>query len=199
MLKTNQITDDIFTVESFFSDDECDQYITFAESLGFEEAPINTKYGPQRVEGIRSNHRAMTDNEELAALLWNRACSLIPASLDGWSPVSVNERIRFYRYETDEQFDWHYDGSFRRSSHEESKLTFMIYLDGDCDGGHTVFTDRQYVPKPDYSVAPIRGSALFFKHAILHKGMPVTSGKKYVLRTDVMYREDVSESPDGQQ
>jgi len=29
--------------------------------------------------------------------------------------------------------------------------------------------------------------ALFFEHAIHHKGEPVLSGRKYVLRSDVMY------------
>jgi hypothetical protein len=30
--------------------------------------------------------------------------------------------------------------------------------------------------------------ALVFVHRILHRGAPVTTGRKYVLRSDVMYR-----------
>ena len=32
------------------------------------------------------------------------------------------------------------------------------------------------------------GKALVFLHLLLHEGAPVTGGRKYALRTDVMYR-----------
>jgi hypothetical protein len=32
--------------------------------------------------------------------------------------------------------------------------------------------------------------ALLFHHPILHRGDPVAVGRKYVLRTDVMYRRN---------
>lgn len=32
--------------------------------------------------------------------------------------------------------------------------------------------------------------ALLFQHPIMHRGDPVTKGRKYVLRTDVMYRRN---------
>lgn len=37
-------------------------------------------------------------------------------------------------------------------------------------------------------VAPTAGTALLFRHRVLHEGAPVAAGVKYVLRTDVMYR-----------
>ena len=37
-------------------------------------------------------------------------------------------------------------------------------------------------------MTPERGKALVFYHRQLHEGMPVVRGRKYVLRTDVMYR-----------
>jgi hypothetical protein len=36
-------------------------------------------------------------------------------------------------------------------------------------------------------VTPKTGMALLFHHPILHRGDPVIAGRKYVLRTDVMY------------
>jgi hypothetical protein len=36
-------------------------------------------------------------------------------------------------------------------------------------------------------VRPVRGTALVFRHRLLHEGAPVLTGRKYVLRTDVMY------------
>ena len=44
------------------------------------------------------------------------------------------------------------------------------------------------------AVVPEQGMALVFVHAVLHRGAPVTRGRKYVLRSDVMYRYDPDES-----
>ena len=40
----------------------------------------------------------------------------------------MNERLRFYRYDIGQQFDWHYDGYFERDNGERSYLTLMVYL-----------------------------------------------------------------------
>jgi hypothetical protein len=36
-------------------------------------------------------------------------------------------------------------------------------------------------------ITPVKGMALLFHHPVLHRGDAVTAGRKYVLRTDVMY------------
>ncbi len=41
-------------------------------------------------------------------------------------------------------------------------------------------------PQGDVTVVPRRGMALLFRHHLLHEGATVTSGRKYVLRSDVM-------------
>jgi len=60
----------------------------------------------------------------------------------------------------------------------------MIYLNAGFSGGETSFEDAE--------VVPAEGLALFFWHAIRHKGQPVVQGRKYVLRTDVMYRRETA-------
>ena len=37
-------------------------------------------------------------------------------------------------------------------------------------------------------VTPRQGTALIFNHDTLHEGLPVTSGVKYILRTEIMFR-----------
>lgn len=64
---------------------------------------------------------------------------------------------------------------------EESRITFMIYLNEDFVGGATQFDDVSIVPKTE--------TALCFIHEQKHEGCPVLEGAKYVLRTDVMYRQ----------
>ena len=56
----------------------------------------------------------------------------------------------------------------------------MVYLNDGFEGGETSFNHIDVVPK--------RGMALFFIHQIKHKGQSVSQGRKYVLRSDVMYR-----------
>ncbi|UUZ51302.1 2OG-Fe(II) oxygenase [Massilia sp. B-10] len=93
----------------------------------------------------------------------------------------MNERFRFYRYTAQQFFKWHQDGTFRRSEHEESFLTFIMYLNDDYTGGATEF--------PWEKIAPKAGSVLVFPHRLRHQGATIVAGTKYVLRTDVMYRE----------
>jgi hypothetical protein len=68
----------------------------------------------------------------------------------------------------------------------------MIYLNDDFDGGATSFRYDYGGTSIDGAlhVTPRRGMALLFHHPILHRGDPVAVGRKYVLRTDVMYRRN---------
>jgi len=92
-----------------------------------------------------------------------------------------NEGFRFYRYRKEHYFKWHKDGTFIRSDTEESMLTFLIYLSDDFEQGQTEF--------PWEKIQPKAGMALVFPHRLSHRANSVLNGTKYVLRTDVMYRE----------
>lgn len=182
MPQYNWINEQIFTVDEFFTPAECQSHIELAESLGFADAPINTSFGPQIRPDVRNNSRVMHDDVICAAELWQRIADYIPQRIGFWTACGVNERFRYYRYDGGQQFDWHYDGYFERENGERSQLTFMIYLNADFCGGETT------IEKVD--IAPAPGKALFFVHRVLHKGQLVVEGRKYVLRTDVMYRRD---------
>lgn len=180
MPEYNYISEEICTVTDFFSAEECDSYVRLAESIGFEEAPINTALGPIIRKDVRNNTRVILDDEQRANNLWSRIPDYIPHRLGNWKVCGVNERLRFYRYELGQLFDWHYDGCYERENGERSYLTFMIYLNDDFEGGETTIEREKIVPQ--------KGMALFFVHQIRHRGEPVVRGRKYVLRTDVMYR-----------
>jgi hypothetical protein len=76
-----------------------------------------------------------------------------------------------------------------------SRLTFLIYLNDDFEGGHTTF----FIPNAEqdgvldgFGVKPCKGSILYFPHgdavgSLAHEGSAVTAGAKYVIRTDVAY------------
>ena len=173
----------IFTVRDFLSPDECAAHIAFAEDQGFDVAPITTGLGFVVNTDVRDNSRVMVDDAGLAEQLWDRVREFIPTPLFGWEAVGLNERFRYYRYDPGQKFRPHFDGSFERGHREKSLLTLMVYLNDGYVGGQTKFdTDRKRF------VTPVAGSALVFWHQQLHEGAPVERGRKYVLRTDVMYR-----------
>lgn len=171
----------IITVTRVLSSLECESLISIAESQGFTDAPITTAFGFAHRPDIRNNTRVMLDDLPLAGRVWARIRQAVPEQLLGWQAVGLNERLRFYRYEMGQAFRWHYDGPFQRSAQEQSQLTLLIYLNEGYVGGATMFKDGP-------TVAPRQGMALLFRHPILHQGEAVQQGRKYVLRSDVMYR-----------
>jgi hypothetical protein len=187
-MKVTSLGAGVFTIEDYLSPQECERYIALGERMGYDESEITTLRGSEMFKAVRNNYRVIFDDVELASALYERAKPHLPAVQDDWSLCGFNERLRFYRYGPGEYFKWHKDGSFQRSPHEESFLTFMIYLNDQFEGGETQFKWETVAPKP--------GTALVFPHRMLHQGATVTSGTKYVLRTDIMYRaESASAQP----
>ncbi len=181
----------VFVIHDFLTPEECREYIQVTERVGYGPAPISTGSGFVMAPEVRNNERVMLDNVAWAADLWERAKPLVPSPFLRHDATGLNERFRFYRYDPGHTFRPHTDGHFARND-ERSQLTFMVYLSGDCAGGDTViYIQDDGLTLPDGAqirVKPETGKALVFHHYLLHEGAPVTAGRKYVLRTDVMYR-----------
>ena len=186
-----EIAETLFTVADLLTPAECQQLIDRGERIGFEAASVATAAGAKMMTNLRNNDRATFDDPALAAQLWERVAPHVP-SLCGSTPVGLNERLRFYRYDPSQRFKAHRDGVFERSPTERSRLTFMVYLNQGSDGGQTVFYSEERIDglrKVVASVEPRAGMGLFFAHEWWHEGAKVVSGRKYVLRTDVIYRD----------
>lgn len=195
MPEENWLNDSVFTVENFLTPEECQKYIRISEDFGYEDALVSSPRGQVLRKDLRNNERVMLQNEEIAAWLWERASDFVPYQYDDRSAIGVNEMLRFYRYDPGQQFNWHQDFPFERDNGEQSYLTLIIYLNDDFEGGETSFEDSYSEEMFDeFKVVPQQGMALFFEHAIHHKGEPVTRGRKYVLRTDVMFAAEESEA-----
>lgn len=182
-------TPSIGVIRNFLTKTECEQFIYRGENSGFETATINGEFGAIKREDIRNNSRVITDDSDLAVQIWSKLKGHIEDPLLGrWKPTGLNERFRFYRYQEGQQFDWHIDGTYRAGDGSQSVLTFMVYLNDGFGGGDTIFGSQD---GPDYHeshrIKPEEGMALLFFHRVLHKGAPVHFGKKYVLRSDVMF------------
>jgi hypothetical protein len=175
----------IFVLHDFLPAVECARLIEWSEQLGYAEAPITTAAGFVMRRDVRDNERVLVDDMALAEELWSLARPMLPARWFGWEMVGLNERLRFYRYDVGQKFGAHTDGSFERDNGECSHLTFLVYLNDAVRGGATAFPHVQ----SGLQVVPVCGKALVFYHRHLHESMPVLEGRKYVLRTDVMYRK----------
>jgi hypothetical protein len=134
------------------------------------------------MKDYRDNDRVIWDNPSVATQMFGLVKDFLPPMIDGYEPCGLNERFRFYRYKDAQRFKPHMDGAFKRSETEVSLITMLIYLNEDFEGGSTplITLNENIIPKT--------GMLLLFDHKILHAGQPVTSGTKYVLRTDVMYK-----------
>ena len=180
-MKANYHNEIIWTIDNFLTAKECDDLIIFSEQKGYEEAKVSLQSGAKMMKGIRNNYRLMYQDKNLANQYWQLLKQFCPEEIENNEAVGLNEQFRFYKYESSQRFKRHIDGRFKRNEIEESRITFMIYLNDDFEGGETKFDNVTIEPK--------KGTALCFIHEQKHEGCPVVEGVKYVLRTDVMYRK----------
>nr|WP_201724067.1 2OG-Fe(II) oxygenase [Rhodopirellula sp. SM50] len=182
MSKLIRVNDEVFMIADLCSAEECDHWIAHGESLGYEQATVNSEHGPRRMPDVRNNARVIFDDPKLADHLWQRIATNIPYSIKGRQAVGLNERLRYYRYDVGQKFDWHADGCVRLDGGVQSLLTFLIYLNDNFSGGETRF-------RHGVKIEPKKGMALLFCHWQKHTGKEVLQGRKYVLRSDVLYKK----------
>lgn len=174
--------------EGFLTPEECTGFIKYSEQQGYEEALIRQRGGGEIMnKDVRDNDRVIWDNPQVASQVYSLMKDMVPQNIDGWVPIGLNERFRFYRYKDGQRFRPHMDGAYKRSDTELSLITLLLYLNDDFEGGTTELIGL------NESIVPKAGMMLLFDHKILHSGQPVTSGTKYVLRTDVMYERPAGE------
>ena len=194
-----------FVIDFVASAAETDVLIAASERMGYrDEAP-----GIVTPPGMRMNKSVhWVADEELLAPIFERIGHLLPSSLHGDMLFpSFSHRLNMYRYDDQDVFNLHTDGSWpgyslsddRQEMQEwpdniRSGLTMLLYLNDQDDGvqgGNT----RLFRPDGTWvDVSPQKGSALFFRHgfgkdSVRHMGCQVSGAvSKYVARINVMYR-----------
>lgn len=172
--------------------DECRAVVEATEKVGYENAQ---KYCFMYFN--RWNDRFMSDDAELAAFLWERVKEFTPKQIEAfdrtWEVDGLNSRFRFCKYngEQGHYFGPHTDGMYTVDNDHKSLLTCMFYLNGEeaFEGGLTNFLDHS-TRQLKHSIQPEPGLCVIFRQVdrrTYHEGTRVTSGLKYIMRTDVMY------------
>ncbi|CAE7341830.1 unnamed protein product [Symbiodinium sp. CCMP2456] len=197
-----------FVLSDVLSVQECHMLRQATEAMGYRpDVPLSSELDE------RAHNVVLMANDFQNTSLFERVKHLLPSKLGQEKLLGINRRWRFYRYLSGNLYRKHLDGAWPASGLKRgedgqdeyvydaygggtrSKLTFIIYLNDDFEGGCTTF----YTPNPGEEgvldsrpVKPRIGSATVFPHGdcgtpLLHEGSAVTSGTKYLLRTDVVY------------
>jgi len=169
---------------------EIDNFLPETEVNKLLNSRINnfTKAHSHYPEYYRNNDRLVEDNPILRKEFFDRMQQIkeltntFPKQLNG-----LNERLRFCRYQKNQVFNTHQDGVYYPNEYQESKYTFLLYLNGGEDfiGGNTYFYTNKNDCKPVKSITPKKGTLIIFDHRIWHQGAIITQGNKYILRSDV--------------
>lgn len=201
-----------FQILNVLSAEECQRLIELTESLGYlEDAAVSLP------RDVRHNDNVVwVVDEQTDGILWQRSREFMtdPNNIfQGKKPVGINARFRFYRYQEGDYFKPHIDGDWPGSRVIDneliadaypdrwSKMTYLVLLSDDFDGGATQFWVNKNDPtKPAFSakeanMTDIRtpaGSVLCFPHGrhpmhCLHSSEQITRGVKYIIRTDVLF------------
>jgi WD40 repeat protein len=172
-----------------FTKTECLSLIRRAQSVGYSKASLY--YPPS----YRNNERLVIDDHEFADRVFRRVRGQLPQIITDpdrtqWKLVGINERFRLCRYESGQFFKIHRDGVYHRNDKIQSKLTFMVYLNGreEFDGGLTrFFESRDPQSQVIASIPPLAGSLIYFDHDLWHDGQELLSGEKFIMRSDILY------------
>jgi predicted 2-oxoglutarate/Fe(II)-dependent dioxygenase YbiX len=195
-----QHTPKIWTIEHFLSEQECQNLIIFSENKSYQEATVSLKSGATMMKNIRNNDRLIYEDAQLAQKYWQKLKDFCPKFINeivkeetqNYQAFGLNPLFRFYKYESNQRFKKHIDGRVKLETEgqkQESRITFMIYLNEDFEGGHTIFDYKNEKGELQViEIQPKTGTALCFVHEIKHEGKSVPKGIKYVLRSDIMYQ-----------
>ncbi|MBT9586642.1 2OG-Fe(II) oxygenase [bacterium] len=174
----------------------CREWIEWLELRGFQHM------GGDYPHSYRSNDRLILDDPELALRLFEALRPALPEVLHRtgrrWLLRGLNSRFRACRYHSGQAFSRHRDGAHSDGPTRQSLLTLMLYLNDGSEfvGGRTRFYNSRWAPDAELCVTPRAGLGILFDHSLWHDGEAVAGGRKYVLRTDVMY-ESLETSADA--
>jgi hypothetical protein len=180
-MNTNDIInkmDFLYVVDNVLTNEQCVEYIDMFDNNDVTVEDINEKH--------RKYHRVQFTDKQLADLLYEKVKHCIPKKIKKIC-VGINDHIRLSKYKPGEFFGIHQDGINYDGNNKSvmSYATLNIFLNDDFQGGETIFYEKdkktitlKCIPKP--------GRGGFFYSQQYHEGAKITSGYKYLLRTDLM-------------
>ncbi len=186
----------LYVIDRVLTAGECKQIIQVAESRGALErhtSPNSPEYA------YRDHHRYKFQSTGIADVLWRETVlervfetRIGRGTRAAGRAVGLNPELKLYRYSGAESFGRHIDGSEVVSGADgktigRTEYTVLFYLSSTV-GGDTVFYDDE--GHRIASIVPEQGRVVLHRHGdhcLDHEALPVAEGRKYVLRTDVVF------------
>eukprot|EP01139_Manchomonas_bermudensis_P023884 Amastigsp_a841700_941.p1 type:complete len:267 gc:universal Amastigsp_a841700_941:975-175(-) len=163
-------------------------------------------------EEAKVGRRTIFKDAVVAAQLWHRVRPFVPSRVvtvskglkQVWEAIGLSDRLKFVQYQAGQDFPAHVDGAKVEADDVRSQISVLFYLDS-TDGGQLQFLQA---PNSDLGmgaaskaeptfiteITPERGMCMWFSHKpYLHQSAPVIKGRKFCIRTDVMFRRVSSE------
>ena len=206
----------IWQLHDFLSSSECVKTVETIGRCFWRGSDGHGKPVLSSKAGAGSLRTSIYDTD-FAANLWQRLRSIIPPvevfhethaltdtqSSRVWYPVGVSPLIRFMKYDGGKRLVPHYDGPYVESESASTLYSLVIYLNTNSSGGTRFYSDRQRrlpfaqrdfrdqeicVERVLKEFLPIAGQAILFPHRLLHDSAPLQDESKYIIRTDVIFR-----------
>jgi predicted 2-oxoglutarate/Fe(II)-dependent dioxygenase YbiX len=192
-----------FQLLNVFTQQECEEFIKQTEELGYlEDAAVSLP------RSVRHNDNITWVVDDLTHdIIWDRCKDYMIDNKEifyGKKTLGINKRFRFYKYSEGDFFKLHSDGSWPGSrvvnkelitdfyKDRYSQMTFLILLSEDFQGGETQFIVNKNGEKELVNIRTPKGGVLCFPHGLhplhcLHSSNTISSGIKYIIRTDVLF------------
>jgi predicted 2-oxoglutarate/Fe(II)-dependent dioxygenase YbiX len=192
-----------FQLLNVFTKEECEEFIKQTEELGYlEDAAVSLP------RSVRHNDNITWVVDDLTHdIIWDRCKDFMYDNKEifyGKNTLGINKRFRFYKYSKGDFFKLHTDGSWPGSrvvnkelitdfyKDRYSQMTFLILLSEDFQGGETQFVVNKNGEKELVNIRTPKGGVLCFPHGLhplhcLHSSNTISSGIKYIIRTDVLF------------
>jgi hypothetical protein len=142
-----------FLIADLFTHEECKAMIEAGEAIGYDpDAPAGGTSAAEK-KSILAHAFVWCTDAEFIEQVWRRLSPLMPILSGGHRPLGLNRRWRCYRYVPGAVYRPHVDGAWPSSGVDgdgkyvydafddgrASRLTFLIYLNDDFQGGCTTF------------------------------------------------------------
>eukprot|EP01065_Artemidia_motanka_P011678 TRINITY_DN1633_c0_g2_i1.p1 TRINITY_DN1633_c0_g2~~TRINITY_DN1633_c0_g2_i1.p1 ORF type:complete len:257 (+),score=94.08 TRINITY_DN1633_c0_g2_i1:72-842(+) len=182
---------------NFLAPFECRKMREVIDSVELKQ-PNGKDMHPRKGEAFLCRENLSFEDPALSEALWQRLRPLLQP-FEGRPPTGFVS-LRYYRYLRGHRFGEHVDVSSRSADGtQETEYTLLLYLnsegddgeDGPLRGGETAFYGAKR--KVLLEQPCCEGTLLLHAHGrrcLMHEGREVTKGRKYLLRTDVLYQRE---------
>jgi len=143
----------VLAVDDFFTDEECDRYITMSETPPSKGKDNNDAAFQTRSKTVGKDHTAQAQR---TSTTWFHHYRMVPelmskaSRLFGLDRIDQWEEPQTVRYRRNEKFTWHLDAlspqECSRGMGGQRTATLLVYLTDlkTSDGGATIFRDLAY-------------------------------------------------------